>query len=118
MPLRVVYIDDESDLCGLFRELFASASVEVLTFSDPKAGLDHVLKEGADVVFLDYRMPGLTGLEIAERLPHDTPKYLITGEVHLPANPSILKVFLKPYDPRDIEVVLENLLKGSSHKAS
>lgn len=92
--------------------------MEVITFDDPKKGLQHLLTSGADIVFLDYRMPGLTGLEIADRLPAEIPKYLITGEVHLPEHPAIHGVFQKPYDPSAIQEIFDKFLRARNSKAS
>lgn len=39
MTLRVLYLDDEPLLCGIFSEEFSTAEIHVSTFSDPKVAI-------------------------------------------------------------------------------
>jgi two-component system LytT family response regulator len=69
--LRAFLIDDEPlALKRLARLLEATGRVEIVgRATDPAKGLAQLADEPADVVFLDIQMPGLTGLQVAQRLP-------------------------------------------------
>lgn len=57
---------------------------EIVTFTDPQKALDYLTAapESPCVVVCDYRMPGLTGLEVLERLPRQVPFVLMSGDLY------------------------------------
>ena len=70
-PLRAFLIDDEPlALKRLARLLEATGRVEIVgRATDPANGLAELAGDPVDVVFLDIQMPGLSGLQVAQRLP-------------------------------------------------
>jgi DNA-binding LytR/AlgR family response regulator len=70
-PLRAFLIDDEPlALRRLARLLEATGRVAIVgRATDPAAGLGELADIGADVLFLDIQMPGLSGFDVVERLP-------------------------------------------------
>jgi two-component system LytT family response regulator len=70
-PIRAFLIDDEPlALKRLARLLEATRRVEIVgRATDPAQGLAELADAASDVVFLDIHMPGLTGLEVAARVP-------------------------------------------------
>ncbi len=80
---RVVVIDDEPELCENIRRLLRLPDVVVEPFTDPRAGLVHVLGRPPDVLLLDIRMPGMSGEELFAKL-HE-------------AHPEVPVVFLTAY---------------------
>ena len=107
VPLKVLFLDDEVELCEIFRDFFTSAEVDVDTFSVPQQAIEATLKKKYDLIFLDYRLPGITGDVVAQKMPPDVPKYMITGE--LGANPTYAfkHIFQKPFEPELIRKVIE-----------
>ena len=69
--LRAFLVDDEPlALTRLARLLSATGRVDVVGRAGEAAqALTALGRLGADVVFLDIHMPGMTGLELAQRLP-------------------------------------------------
>jgi two-component system LytT family response regulator len=72
--LRRAFVVDDEPLAvrRLVRMLEATGRVEVVgTATDPERALASLSEPGlaVDVVFLDIQMPGITGLELARRLP-------------------------------------------------
>jgi two-component system LytT family response regulator len=69
--LRAFLVDDEPlALKRLARLLEASGRVAIVgRATDPAKALAELAADAVDVVFLDIHMPGLSGLQVAERLP-------------------------------------------------
>ena len=69
--IRAFLMDDEPlALKRLARLLEATGRVEIVgRATDPAQGLAEVAESDADVVFLDIHMPGLSGLQVARRVP-------------------------------------------------
>lgn len=80
MGIKVFYVDDEAGICELFEELFSNDEVTVVTFTDPFLALEATLQSPPDILFTDYRMPGLNGVELAKRTDPMLKKILISGE--------------------------------------
>ena len=109
MPLNIYYLDDEKDLCENFEDYFASDEIIVKTFTDPKMLIDTFKLTPPDVLFIDYRLPGITGEEVAKLLDPKIQKYLITGEIEIKTTYKFDKVFPKPFAVNDIAKLLKQL---------
>lgn len=71
--IRCVAIDDEPlalDVIDKFCQRLGN--VELQKFCDPIKGLDIVVHDKPDIVFLDIEMDGVNGLQIATQLPEST----------------------------------------------
>jgi two-component system LytT family response regulator len=88
-PLRVVVADDEPLIREGLRDILDSEPgvTVVATCADGPAALDAVRAHAPDVLFLDVRMPGADGLEVARAL---------ADAGHTPAPPAI--VFATAHD--------------------
>lgn len=71
-PLKCIAIDDEP-MALLVIEQFCQrkGNMELLTFSEPRVGLEEIRLRKPDLVFLDIHMNSLSGLEIADTLPSE-----------------------------------------------
>ena len=86
--LLVAIVDDEEPVRRALRRLFLSAGVDVETFASGYEFLDSVKTQRPDCAVLDLRLPGLTGLDVQERLLASgirLPTVIVTGndEPHL-----------------------------------
>lgn len=79
----IVFIDDEPLLCRASQLALRPLGREIITFTDPRQALDYLTRapEAPCVVVCDYRMPGLTGLELRDRLPSQVPFVLMSGDL-------------------------------------
>lgn len=66
--LRILVVDDEVDCRSLMRELFEGFGHAVVEADRGEAAIECCRNEPFDVAFLDYKMPGLSGLETFRRL--------------------------------------------------
>lgn len=111
MSLRIVYIDDEEELCIIFRQIFTRKGFEVEVFSNPLKGMEYIISNPPDVIFFDYRLPGKTGDELALELSNSIPKYLITGELNIQTKYPFERIFPKPFNPEEILAAINRHLK-------
>jgi DNA-binding NarL/FixJ family response regulator len=73
--VRVLLADDHVLVrAGIRALLEALPGLQIVgEFSDGRAALDALLKDRPDVAFLDIAMPGLNGIEVAERAARESP---------------------------------------------
>ena len=77
---RMLVADDEEDMRVLVRSVITRANHGLLIEAEAENGLDAVeqwRQTRPDVVLLDQRMPGLTGLEAAEQILEEHPSQTI-----------------------------------------
>ena len=77
---RMLVADDEEDMRVLVRSVIARANHGLLIEAEAENGIDAVeqwRQTRPDVVLLDQRMPGLTGLEAAEQILEEHPTQTI-----------------------------------------
>jgi CheY-like chemotaxis protein len=68
MPLTLLCIDDEPNVLAIRKMLLESVGYRVLLAESGPQGLDLLQSEPVHTVILDYRMPEMTGAEVAERI--------------------------------------------------
>jgi len=65
-PLKVLVVDDSADVRFMLQVLLEDAGMEVAAAGSGAEALDRLADPGdIDVVVLDQRMPGMTGIEVA-----------------------------------------------------
>lgn len=107
----VFYLDDEPDLCENLSDILTSPEVTVETFQDVAALLNRCKITKPDLVFLDYRLPGVTGDDVAQKLDPAIPKVLITGDIQVKTMYPFFTILAKPTHSRDLFAVLEQVKK-------
>lgn len=60
---KILVVDDEKVLRNFLCRFLATMGLEVKTAEDGLSAIEAVKKEAFDVVFIDVRMPNMTGLE-------------------------------------------------------
>jgi DNA-binding response OmpR family regulator len=80
MSTPVVYLDDEPLLCRAFEAVLKRSGYAVVTFTDPFDAIAFVNANIVALVFCDYRMPKLNGLEVVGRITTEAPIYMVSGD--------------------------------------
>jgi two-component system response regulator FixJ len=82
-PIPMVYVvDDDTDVLGSLRFLLETDGFDVRTFRSAAALLNGSTTDNADCFVIDYKMPAMSGIDLANRLRNrhaSTPIILITG---------------------------------------
>ncbi|MGE3609507.1 MAG: response regulator [Bacteriovoracaceae bacterium] len=96
MSLKVYYLDDEADLLEAFFDAYNSQAVSVKTFQRPEELYEAVKQDVPDLIFIDYRLPGTTGDQVALNLNPDIKKILVTGDLNIEHKGSFYLKIEKP----------------------
>jgi signal transduction histidine kinase len=117
----VLVVDDEEwmrDACGI---ILGREGLNVLTAADARAGIDIVASHKPDLVLIDVRMPGMSGIDFFRRvkeLDPDIVGIVITGYATIDVAVQAMKAgayeFLpKPFEPDELRGVVQ---RGLEHR--
>ncbi len=67
-PRTILLVDDDPLILELGRELLEHLGYRVETASDAAQALEVFQRQGADLVLLDYRLPGMDGYQLLQEL--------------------------------------------------
>jgi CheY-like chemotaxis protein len=124
---KVLCIDDDRLLLGLFRDTLESNGFEALTASDGPSGIEIARQEQPDAILLDVMMPRMSGFEVCRRIRSDpalaaTPIIIMTAIT----DPSLKEkgaeagadlAIPKPFNPMQIVEMLDKAIKlGAKRK--
>ena len=81
MSERILVVDDEPAIGDAVAYALRASGFEVDTFADGESALEAARATGYDVLVLDVRLPGLSGIEICRRLrdESDVPILILTA---------------------------------------
>jgi two-component system OmpR family response regulator len=123
---RVLVVDDTKNIRALLTKCLETEGYDVKTAADGKTALEMISKERFDLVFLDIRMPEISGTEVLRRMREigiNTPVVIITafGTVKNAVDCSqfgAVAYLQKPFTQNKIKTVLEEMLHINSDKSS
>jgi len=70
---KVLVVDDDPVVGKSFDRVLSARGYAVITAANGQEALNKLSRENYDVVFTDIRMPGMNGLEVAERVKASQP---------------------------------------------
>jgi DNA-binding NtrC family response regulator len=117
---RILIIDDDKAFRGVLAETLRDLGHTPIEAQDGQAGLKRLADQPADAVFLDFKMPGLDGLDILRRMrahpaTQEVPVVMLTAFANSSNTIEAMKLgafehLTKPLRRRDIEALLERML--------
>src|SRR5882762_10163897 len=118
---KLLLIDDEADVQYSFQRIFASPEIELATASSGEEGLRLVPKLKPDLVIMDVRMGGMTGLETLRRIRRMDSKLLVIlmtayGTTQTAIEAMKLGAYdylLKPFDVPKLKEIIAGALKAA-----
>ncbi len=135
--VRILVIDDEESMRDSCRQALSREASRVEVAGDGRTGLEILDKEAFDLVILDLKMPGLSGMEVLNIIKEKYPEIavvVITGYATVESAVEAMKCgaydFLpKPFTPDSLrtivgralerkELALENILLRSELQAN
>ena len=121
---RLMVVDDERTTRLSLSEIFTLRGAHVVTAADGQEALGKLRESTIDLMVLDLKMPGMSGLQVAEeaqRLSPGTVIILLTAHASVDSaigalRQGVFDYILKPAQPRAIvEVVERALVKRQEH---
>lgn len=119
--IKIVMIEDDTELAGVLIQYLAKFNIEVTNFEDPYLALCDISLNYYDLIILDLTLPGMDGLEVCKKLlsKHNTP--IIISSARSDITDKVIALELgaddylpKPYDPRELEVRIKTILRRCS----
>ena len=119
MTARILVADDEDSLRWVLEKGLRQAGYEVVAVKDGTSALGAFEAEPFDVVFLDVRMPGMSGIDVLRRIRQADgalPVVLLTGhageaEVAEARRLGVSEIIRKPRILANLEGILGELQK-------
>jgi len=119
--VRLLLVDDDQGLRALLRTTFEVFDIEVDEAESGEAALERIAERRPDVIVLDVRMPGMSGLEVCKAIKSnertaDIGVVLLTGsEGGSAENAQAVgadSFIRKPFSPLELLAVTERLAGG------
>jgi len=115
---RILVIDDEKAICDACIQILRGEGYDIQASQNGTAGLEKIDDFKPDVVFVDLKMPGLSGIEVMQEMkrvdPHVVP-VVITGFATVESTVQSMKigaydVLPKPFNPDQLRVIAKRAL--------
>ncbi len=108
--VRVLVVDDEGSVRKLLSRILEEAGYQVTTADNGEEALHKVSLGEVEVVLLDVKMPGMSGVEVLSRLTADSPDtcvIMVTSVVDTGTAIETMKLgaydyIIKPFDRDDV----------------
>ncbi len=117
LPTRVLIVDDSGTMRSIVRRILSACRyrLEISEAAEGIAALQQIRDGSFDLIFLDYNMPGLNGLETLSEIKRENPRLsavmmtsMVDDAIVNRARAAGALAFLrKPFYPPDIDTVLE-----------
>jgi FixJ family two-component response regulator len=113
----VLVVDDDASMRRGLEKLLRSVNLDVATFASAAELMCQLPPEGPACLILDLRLPGMSGLELQQRLEaagHRLPIIFLTGHATVPVSVRALKNGALDFLQKPVE---EQVLLDAIHRA-
>ncbi len=111
----VVVVDDNIDFLNVLKTYLEAKGFNVSTFSKGEEALSFLEKNKVHVAFVDYLLPDINGLELAEKVAEKSPStkvIIMTGNPDEVIEKKDIPVLQKPFRLKELEDVLRKALEN------
>ncbi|MGD8947068.1 MAG: response regulator, partial [Desulfobacterales bacterium] len=117
--MYIMIVDDEVIIRESFSHWFQKSGHFIETASSGRDALEKLQKIAFDVLFVDIKMPGMSGLEVLEKVKTEYPDtfvVIITAFGTIETAVEAMKLgaadyLLKPFKPQQLTLVMEKLVQ-------
>jgi len=112
---RVLVVDDEESVRNLIQRTLERAGYSVVTAADGQEALDIISELEIDVMLLDIKMPGISGIEVLQQIAITHPLIcviMVTAMVDTTTAIEAMKLgaydyVTKPFNPDDVVLAVQ-----------
>ena len=117
--IRVLVVDDEEAVRNLLRRTLEDIGYDVLTVSNGEEALFRMNQQEFEVVFLDIKMPGMSGIEVLGKITTDWPDTCVIMATGVPDVPTTVECMqmgaydyiTKPFDRDDLVYKMQRAIE-------
>ena len=121
---KVLIVDDEEHFCRSMLKILSARHIEAFAVNRGEAALEEIARTPYDVVLLDVKMPGISGIEVLKRMKEKGIKaevIVLSGHASLDTAVEIVKYgaydyLLKPCDTDELLVKISNAYEQKLEK--
>ena len=118
-PFTILVIDDEQVMRDACNQILAREGCRVTSAASGAEGLEKIQRGRFDVIILDLKMPGLSGMEVLARIEEKAPEIpviVITGYATIESAVEAMKIgaydFIpKPFTPNVLRTIVSRALE-------
>ncbi len=124
---RIIVIDDEVNICRILHRILTQEGHEVDTVLSAEAALEKMAHQEYDLILLDIKMPGMSGIDLYHHLNNFAPGFrekvvFLTGDVVSPKNRNFLEesganFIVKPFTGEILLNQVNSALGGKKNDA-
>lgn len=115
--LGVLIVDDQEMVRGICREVVESLGYQPFQADSGPRALEIIEQQPVDIVVADIKMPGMSGIELLERIKAGNPRVeviIMTGYASVPSAVQAMKLgaadyIVKPFSSEEMKLLLGRL---------
>ncbi|MDO9262979.1 MAG: response regulator [Desulfosalsimonadaceae bacterium] len=113
---KVLIVDDEAHFCRSLLKILSARGISAFAVNRGEDALEEIVRNPYDVVLLDVKMPGISGIEVLKRMKEKGIKaevIVLSGHASVDTAVEIVKYgaydyLLKPCDTDELLVKISN----------
>jgi len=123
---KILIADDENNIVQIIATKLRNNGFDIITADNGEDGYKLCCEEQPDLIVTDLEMPGMTGIELAEKIHRksefsDVPIILLATKDSELKNSRMEKAGIagrlnKPFSPKELLACVENMLTNSAIK--
>lgn len=118
MPKKILIVDDDKAMCGLFAKIF-SAKYDVISANSGEEAIKLFIKRKPELVITDYHLPGINGVDTITRIKEIDkkckfiliPSVIEEDEVNRAKKLGVKHIIYKPFKLNKVNEAIKKELK-------